>query len=212
MDAAAQTPTTTVIIMRHGDVHNPNRVYYGRLPRFRLSATGRDEAGKAAAYLRDRPIAAVYSSPMLRARQTADIVAAGVWSQPVRHVTQWLNEAHSPFDGESRAVMRARNWDLYEGVSAEYEQPADLLARVHLFLARTLRRHPGEQIVAVTHGDIVAFTLLWALGYGLDKRLRGQLRQCGLSADYPATASLSTLTFRGVNLARPATVAYHEAK
>ena len=68
--------TTTVWLARHGEVHNPARVLYGRLPRMQLSPEGRRQAGALADVLGPRPLAAIYSSPMLRARRTAAIVLA----------------------------------------------------------------------------------------------------------------------------------------
>ncbi len=65
---------TTITFIRHGEVHNPQRILYGRLPRFALSEQGRAEAQAVAATLRDVPVATVYSSPLLRARQTAQAI------------------------------------------------------------------------------------------------------------------------------------------
>jgi len=58
-------------LARHGEVHNPSRVLYGRLPRMQLSPEGRRQAQALADFLGPRPLAAIYSSPMLRARRTA---------------------------------------------------------------------------------------------------------------------------------------------
>ena len=60
--------------MRHGEVHNPRAIFYGRMPRFRLSEAGRRQAEAAADYLAGAPLAAIYTSPLLRARQTAAII------------------------------------------------------------------------------------------------------------------------------------------
>ena len=69
-------PRTTILLVRHADVHNPADVVYGRLPRFGLSSVGREEATRTAATLAGEPLAAIYSSPQLRARQTAETIAA----------------------------------------------------------------------------------------------------------------------------------------
>ena len=67
---------TTVWLARHGEAHNPSELLYGRLPRVRLSPEGRRQAQALADFLAPRPLAAIYSSPMLRARRTADAVLA----------------------------------------------------------------------------------------------------------------------------------------
>src|SRR5207244_6965346 len=62
--------------MRHADVENPNRVLYGHLPGFPLSALGRAQAAAAGQSLRDRGIKRIVHSPLDRARETAEIVNA----------------------------------------------------------------------------------------------------------------------------------------
>lgn len=67
------TKPTRISFVRHGTVDNPRDVFYGRLPGFVLSVEGDRQARAAAEALRHEPIAAIYTSPMRRARQTADI-------------------------------------------------------------------------------------------------------------------------------------------
>ena len=67
---------TVVHLVRHGEVYNPTKVLYGRLPGFRLSDRGLEQAGRAANFLAGRDVAAVIASPLERARQTADPIAA----------------------------------------------------------------------------------------------------------------------------------------
>src|SRR2546421_11136990 len=62
--------------MRHADVENPNRVLYGHLPGFYLSALGRAQAAAVGQSLRDRGIKRIVHSPLERARETAEIVNA----------------------------------------------------------------------------------------------------------------------------------------
>src|ERR1700727_3853551 len=66
---------TVVHLLRHGEVHNPNHVLYGRLPGYHLSANGRMMADAAADYFEGRPVAAVFASPLERAQETAQPVA-----------------------------------------------------------------------------------------------------------------------------------------
>ena len=67
---------TVVHLLRHGEVHNPERILYGRLPGFGLSDLGVRQAEQVAAYLRDHDVVHVVSSPLLRAQQTAAPIAA----------------------------------------------------------------------------------------------------------------------------------------
>ncbi|HWH30457.1 MAG TPA: histidine phosphatase family protein, partial [Mycobacteriales bacterium] len=61
---------TTVHFLRHGEVHNPDLVLYGRLPGFRLSEDGLQMAKDAADALKDRDVVHLVSSPLQRAQET----------------------------------------------------------------------------------------------------------------------------------------------
>ena len=62
---------TTVHLLRHGEVHNPEGVLYGRLPGFHLSELGQLMARRVAASIGDRDITHVVASPLERAQETA---------------------------------------------------------------------------------------------------------------------------------------------
>ena len=70
-----------VHLLRHGQVHNPDRIVYGRLPEFRLAERGQEMARVAAQSLAQRRdeqgarIVHLVASPLLRTRQTAQPVA-----------------------------------------------------------------------------------------------------------------------------------------
>ena len=187
-------PVTRISLVRHGQVHNPLDLYYGHLPRFGLSAAGRIEARRAASLLSMQAVTALYCSPLLRARQTAAEMGHLLPGIP-RHLSQLLIEARTPFDGQTRLELEARHWDLYTGAPAPFEQPADLVRRVQSLIARARRLHPGQHVVGVTHGDLIAFTFLWAQGAPLTPPQKRHLRAWGMSDDYPAHASIVTLTF-----------------
>jgi broad specificity phosphatase PhoE len=67
----AQMTRTTVHLLRHGEVYNPEAVLYGRMLGFRLSDDGQQMAHDAAEALRGRDIQAVIASPLQRAQETA---------------------------------------------------------------------------------------------------------------------------------------------
>lgn len=66
-------PADRIHLIRHGEVHNPGGVLYGRLPEFRLSERGHQMAELAAKDLleQERKVGAIYSSPLLRTRESA---------------------------------------------------------------------------------------------------------------------------------------------
>ena len=65
-----------VFVVRHAEVDNPERIVYGDLPGFGLSPRGRVQAAATAAHLAEESIAAVCSSPLQRAVETAEVIAA----------------------------------------------------------------------------------------------------------------------------------------
>lgn len=71
------TPTTQTIVhlLRHGEVHNPRGVLYGRMPGFGLSELGRRMAQQVADVVGDRDITHLVASPLERAQETAGPLA-----------------------------------------------------------------------------------------------------------------------------------------
>ena len=187
--------TTFLHFVRHGAVDNPNELYYGRLPGFPLSPEGLQQASQSAASLGSRPIAAIFSSPLLRTRQTAAVIAADFPGLKV-HVSASLNEVYSPFDGLPAGVLRANGWDVYSGAPASYEQPADVLRRILRFIYRVLRQYSGQQVVAVTHMDAIQWVTLWALNAPVMVASRAHFAELGLPAGFPTPGSLTTLLWQ----------------
>jgi broad specificity phosphatase PhoE len=190
------TKTPTIIhLIRHGEVHNPQRILYGRLPRFRLTDTGRRQARAAGRYLNDS-IDALFSSPLLRARQTASEILKQVQGPGVR-ISTLLNEVCTAYEGRPGAEVDARDGDVYSDAPACFEQPQDVVDRTRRFIWRVRRHYPGGRIAAVTHGDVITFMVLWAEGMGVSPRNKTRLLRAGYPASYPAHASITTLTYAG---------------
>lgn len=84
-------PDTTVFLVRHGEVNNPNHVVYGDLDGFHLSPRGVLQAHESAKYLASRSLDVVVTSPLARARETAAVISSHHHA-PV-HVDQRLMES-----------------------------------------------------------------------------------------------------------------------
>jgi len=180
---------TRIHFVRHGMVHNPQGIFYGRLPGYSLSAEGWRQAEAGAQSLADRSIVAIYSSPMLRARQTARAIASRHPGRRVR-TSQNLNEVYVPIQGLPLAEGIARGWDLYTGNRPPYESIEDIFRRMLRFTQQMRQRHFGQEIVAVTHGDPIGFLMLWAQGRPVTAENKAPLYQ-----HYLAVGSITTLTF-----------------
>ncbi len=125
---------------------------YGRLPRFSLSTLGRRQAAALGAALRREPVAAVYASPMLRARQTAHLIAAH-HGAPVRH-SALLHEVRTGIQGASSRLFDQPGWIFYDDPAhGDGETIREIYDRMRRFLDRAAGRHAGETVIAVSHAD-----------------------------------------------------------
>lgn len=105
-------PTRTVVhLLRHGEVHNPTGVLYGRLPGYHLSELGREMAQTVAAHLAPNDITHVVASPLERAQQTAKPIAES-HDLPVE-ADERLIESANDFEGRAfrkAALLDPRHW------------------------------------------------------------------------------------------------------
>ncbi|WP_078308264.1 MULTISPECIES: histidine phosphatase family protein [unclassified Mycobacterium] len=184
---------TIVHLMRHGEVHNPEGILYGRLPNFRLSDKGQAQAVKVAESLRGNEIAAVVASPLLRAQQTATPIAEAHGLTIISDDD--LIEADNSFEGMKvsvgdGALRDPRNWwKLRDPFTPSWgESYRDIASRMTSAIDRARGRAEGSEVVCVSH-QLPVWT---ARQYLLGKRLwhDPRKRQCNV-------ASLTSLVFDG---------------
>ena len=194
-------------LIRHGEVHNPDQILYGRLPRFRLTPKGRRQARAAGKSLKGLAIDALYSSPLLRARQTAQEIIRCHPRLKLR-ISELINEVDSSFEGRSGAEIDARNGDIYTGGDTCDEQPQDIIDRVRRFIHRAGKLHSGGQVAAVTHGDVITFMVLWAKGFDPTPQNKTRLLLAGYPVAYPSHASITTLTYQTASTDEKPAISY----
>lgn len=186
--------TTTVYLVRHGEVFNPDKIIYGRLPNFRLSERGRAQAQAAGVALADKPLAALFSSPQPRAQETAGFIQGhhnGL--DIITH--EHINEIYTPYEGQPTAIFDNPEFDLYRDVQPPYELPNDITRRTQAFIAQVRQDYAGKTVAAVTHGDVLVFTFLFARQVPVVSGEKYRLLDHGLPERYPATASILALTY-----------------
>jgi broad specificity phosphatase PhoE len=180
--------STQLYLVRHGAVQNPRRLFYGRMPGFPLSEKGCRQAQAAAEALRTKPLAAVFSSPQQRARETAQIIAAVHDGLPVR-LCDLIDEIRTPYDGLPLQDVAERGWEVYAGNEPPHEQPPDVLERMQRFISEMRQHYAGQHVVAVTHGDPITFVMLWIKGMPVTSDNRALMYQ-----QYAAKASITRLS------------------
>jgi 2,3-bisphosphoglycerate-dependent phosphoglycerate mutase len=149
---------TTILLARHGetDWNRDNRFQGQADPP--LNAAGREQARALADALSGEPLAAVYTSPLRRAAETAEIVAApqGLRVEPVdglREVDVGSWEGRTRTDLEERQPEQFRRWLVeHEQGWDDGETYEEMGRRVVPALLAVAERHRGERILAVTHG------------------------------------------------------------
>src|SRR5262249_4816224 len=106
---------TRLYLLRHGLVHNPDELAYGHLPRFHPTPGGPRQADGAGRWLAEKGIAAIFTSPLLRARQTVRIIRRYLDGAPV-HVLRALRESELArvWQGERWQEIAIRYPELYE--------------------------------------------------------------------------------------------------
>lgn len=178
---------TLILLVRHADVHNPDTVLYGRLPRFRLSDQGRGEAARLAEFLADVRLSAIYSSPQLRARQTAAEVARH--HPEVRpRVSHLVAEVLTGWQGNRERDLPAGLNYYVTPKHPEDETLEAIFGRLRRFLRRTASRHAGQTVLAVSHGDPIKIASMGLAGADLHPPTFRRY-------DIPAKASVTCLRF-----------------
>lgn len=142
-----------------------------------------------------KPIATIFSSPLLRARQTAQILLEAQNGARLR-VSRFINEVYTPFDGHPVEELNARKWNVYDDVDPSYDQLEDVFARVQRFVSRVRHEYSGEHVVAVTHGDNIAFMIPRAAGIAITPQNKRDMSAWGVKIKYPAYASITTFIYR----------------
>lgn len=182
---------TRVHVVRHGEVHNPTGVLYGRLPDFHLSATGAAQANAVAAALADRDIVAVIASPLERAQETAAPIAArhdlsiDTDHDLIESANLFEGKRISPGDGALRDPRLW--WHLRNPFTPSWGEPyAQIAVRMAAAVDKARVRGAGREVVCVSHQLPV-----WTLRLHLTGRRLWhdpRRRQC-------AVASVTTLVY-----------------
>lgn len=146
---------TTIYFIRHGNSENKENIAYGRIPGFSLSAQGVEEAKKVARFLIDKKISKIYTSPLERAFQMANVVSQVLGNVPIAHSFE-LNEVESTYWQGLKADELFMN-DAYEkflndpNANIGTENMTQVAARMKKFVLDLLSKHKGDSVACVSH-------------------------------------------------------------
>lgn len=147
---------TTVHLLRHGEVENPDKILYGTLPGFFLSVAGQEMARAAAGWFAGRDVRGIYSSPLERARQTAEPLEAlfGVAAVVEPRVIESANVFEGSYVGVGDGVLARPSTYRYlvNPFRPSWGEPyAQIADRVLAAVDDARAAHAGHEAVIVTH-------------------------------------------------------------
>lgn len=161
-----------VVGIRHAEVHNPHGLVYARSAGFPLSSRGREEAERVGRVLAGVGVAAVYSSPLERAVQTAEAIALphGLVVERDDRLVEW--GFWSRWQGTPWERLREHMPEVLEGYRSDPvgicpEDPLDRVGeRVLQWAEEAAARADEGMVIGVSHESPLIAAYLVARGEG----------------------------------------------
>lgn len=147
---------TTIHFVRHGEVENPERIAYGRMPGFHLSNNGKKKAKKVGEFFSSKKIPIIYTSPLERTFQTANITSDS-FSSPPKVVHKYELIEFDAKKWQSLPLDELYQNKYFESFSNDVDSkivPENLNAlarRMENFTLDICAKHKGEEVICVSH-------------------------------------------------------------
>ena len=177
---------TVFHLLRHGEHGLLGRVLAGRMPGVGMTERGRAEIASQAERLAAEKVVALYSSPLQRTRETAEIVAERL-GLPIGFRDDLLELDFGEWTGATfdsiRADPRWQAWSTQRSLASipGGESMRAVQQRVVAAVVELNERHLHETVVVVSHGDVIRSVLVFALGMPLDFYNRIEVGQGSIS-------------------------------
>ena len=191
---------TLVLLVRHGTTPTTGKILPGRARGLHLAESGKEQARRAAERIAELgAIAAIYSSPLERARETAAPIA-GALRKPVRIERGLLECDFGDWTGQSlRRLMKKPEWTTVQRAPSMFRFPdgesfVEMQTRMADAVDRIRRRHPGKTVVCVSHADPIKALVAHATGTPLDLFQRIVISTCSVTAIMYTDSSPIVLT------------------
>jgi probable phosphoglycerate mutase len=178
--------TTTFFLVRHAAHDRVGTILCGRMPGVSLGPIGRSQAERLAARLANENVASVLTSPLDRARETAEPIAARFGRAP--DICNGINEIDfGTWSGLSfDALAPDPGWVSWNNVRSISRPPGgetmlEAQARILGVIERARKAHPERAVVLVSHGDVIKAALLYHLGMPIDAYTRFEIDPASIS-------------------------------
>lgn len=192
----SEIPVTIVHLVRHGEVYNPGKILYGRIPGYHLSSRGHSMAARTAKSFAGHDVAYLAASPLLRAQQTAQPISK-VTGLDVEECPQVI-ESGNDFEGLRTKGLRSQLWNpkrwpqMYNPLEPSWGEPfVDIADRMMAAVHDIRDKAEGHEGIVVSHQLPIVM---------VQRTVRGQAlahapwnRECAL-------ASVTSLVFSGKDI------------
>lgn len=217
----ADARRTRLYLVRHCDVRNTDGVLYGHLDDFPLSEKGVQQAHAIGRFLAGSGVRRIITSPLERARQTADIVATHLDGAHIEESDDLIEARFGRYLQGVRprdVPWRRPLWFIHmawPGLLPIDESVSQMAARIRRQLMRLLREQPGQPGICISHGDPIQAFWVESTGRRAYALHRLQCAKGGmLELDYEDTrlahiAYRSPQTMAAPDTASPAAAASH---
>lgn len=185
---AAPARSSTILLVRHGQTPTTGKLLPGRAAGLHLAPVGVEQAERAAARIAEIPkVAALYTSPLERARETAAPIGKALGMTP--KVRRGLLECEfGEWTGkELSTLMKLPEWTTVQRAPSTFRFPGgesftEMQTRITGALEEIRDAHPGEIVVCVSHADPIKAAVAHAMGTHLDLFQRIVISTCSISA------------------------------
>lgn len=174
----------TYAFIRHGQTDWNLQGFFQGSTDIPLNDTGREQALEAARLLADGPWTAIVSSPLSRARETAEIIARELGIELGPAYDELIERGYGPLEGKSTANIPEAPWNPRTGRDYDGAEPiTSVIARGRAGLARIAADYPDADVVIVCHGTIIRYTLTDLIGRGIDGINNGSISEFALEGE-----------------------------
>ena len=165
---------TTIYFVRHGEYKNPDNIVPWRLPHFPLSDKGKEDINKDAEYFRNKNIEIIYSSPVLRAKQSAKILAKKLNKKII--ISSLISEVRTPLQNKHLGYEEFNKKKTYPflddfHIKNKGESIDKIFLRVDKLVKKVLKKHKDKNIIFVSHGDPIMIYILRKKGIKISGKL-----------------------------------------